>query len=139
MNPTPISKIPAPGLKRPVRIAHITDSHIGNFSENDPGAGLMKERMEELYGKWGRDFERYLGQLLQRAGEERADAVFLTGDAINFVTSAAIDFTSSLFGRAPCPIYFISGNHDQGVGFPSRHRPVRKLRKISWEYFVQRV
>lgn len=112
MDAFPIVRIPTPGLERPVRIAHITDVHIGKFTEDDPSAPLLRERMEELYGKWGRDFEDHLGALLRRAGEGQADAVFLTGDAVNFPAPSAIEFTRALFDSCPCPVFFISGNHD---------------------------
>ena len=112
MDALQITRIPTPGLERPVRIAHITDVHIGKVADDDPEAAMLRDRMEGLYGQWGRDFESYFGQLLRRAEEERTDAIFLTGDAVNFPTPAAVEFTRALIERFPRPVYFISGNHD---------------------------
>ena len=111
MNP-PITGIPAPGLRQPVRIAHITDSHIGQFSQDDPRAVGMRERMEDLYGKFGRDYENRLAELFQRAADARADAIFMTGDLLDFPAPPSLDLARSLIKNSPCPVFFIPGNHD---------------------------
>jgi len=119
MNISPVTKIPAPGLSRPVRIAHITDMHIGKFSDNDPGVAEMRGRMDHLCDKWGRDFEDHLEKILGHAWEQNVDAIFATGDIMDFPSPDSIHFVQSLFQRSPCPVFFISGNHDWN--FPGQH------------------
>lgn len=129
MNQPLIVQIPVPGLSHSVRIAHLTDSHIGKFDESDLQAETLRQRMENLHAGWGADFENSLGTLLQQATDAHADAVFLTGDAIDFPAPASVDFAKAFFKNFFPPIFYIPGNHDWSFSYQRGCNALRETQR----------
>ena len=94
-----------------MKIIHTADNHLGA-----PMLGLSQEaaklRKEELLGSFLR--------LLQFAKTEGVDAVFLCGDLFDTPTPSPTLIRGVLEGVAACPaqVFYITGNHDEGVVFP---------------------
>jgi len=83
-------KVPAPGLKKPVRIALLSDLHLG------PVNGL-----------------EYFKRIIERTNKEKPDIVLLAGDIIDG------RLTEKMFAPIndlKAPVYFSPGNHEHYAG-----------------------
>lgn len=87
-------EIDLPNLSQPLRIAHITDIHIGHF--------------------WG---EKTVDKLVNSVLSEEVDAVVITGDMFDGRVRLNTEVIEP-FNRLNVPIYFVEGNHD---GYSGRH------------------
>ncbi|MCE9614063.1 MAG: metallophosphoesterase [Lentisphaerae bacterium] len=102
-----------PGLRRPLVLAHITDSHMSLADARDPEAIPEAARLEALYARHAPDglsTQAVFAQLMERAAASAVDATVLSGDIINFPAQAAIDHVSSAVSGRPC--LYTLGNHD---------------------------
>ena len=76
-----------------IRIAHITDLHLGNLTPRD----------------------RYLKRIINRINAQQPDLLVFTGDMMN-LTAAEAKGLDSLFAAVDAPLgrYAVMGNHDYG-------------------------
>ena len=92
------------GLEKPIKILHVTDSHVAYVDEND------NERKHELAARFSSpDREKYLFEHIAYA-KENCDVLVHTGDMFDFVSHA-----NTLKAReilADEHIFFIAGNHE---------------------------
>jgi hypothetical protein len=83
-------KVPAKGLKRPIRIVQISDLHLG------PVHGLG-----------------YFKSIIKRTNKEKPDLVLITGDLID---ARLTDKMFSPINELKAPVYFSPGNHEHYAG-----------------------
>ena len=92
------------GLERPVRLLHVTDSHLGLADERDD------ERKHALARRMsGPERERYLSEQIAYA-EKNCDLLVHTGDLMDFVSCANVERAREILKNDM--IFFIAGNHD---------------------------
>ena len=92
------------GLEKPVKLLHVTDSHVALADERDD------ERKHALARRMGDpDKEKYLYEHIAYA-EEHCDLLVHTGDLTDFVSHANTDFAREILKNEK--IFFIAGNHD---------------------------
>ena len=98
------------GLEKPVKLLHITDTHLVLCDERD------NERKQNLaakrkvaFGDEDGKIERYLAEQIAY-GEANCDLIVHTGDLIDFVSKANVDRARALLKNDK--IFFIAGNHE---------------------------
>ena len=92
------------GLERPLKILHITDSHIALCDERD------NERKKALAERLGsNDREKYLQEQISY-GREHSDLIVHTGDLIDFTSHANFDFARKILAEEK--LFFAAGNHE---------------------------
>ena len=92
------------GLERPLKILHVTDSHIAFADERD------NERKHALAKRLGSpEKEKYLEEHLAY-GREHCDLIVHTGDLIDFTSQANFDFARKVL--ADEKVFFAVGNHE---------------------------
>ncbi len=74
------------------KIAHFSDTHIGN------------------YGTW----HKLLIKLVEQINEQKPDLVVQTGDLVNIQARELTDELMALLGSIEAPVYSVLGNHDLG-------------------------
>ncbi len=92
------------GLNKPVKLLHVTDSHIALADERDD------ERKHELAKRMRNpNKEKYLKEQIAYA-EANCDLMVHTGDLMDFVSHANVDMAREILKNEK--IFFIAGNHD---------------------------
>lgn len=92
------------GLEKPVKLLHVTDSHVALVDEHDDA------RKHELAKRLGSpDKEKYLAEQVAYA-EQHCDLLVHTGDLVDFVSHANSAMARKLLQNEA--IFFIAGNHD---------------------------
>ena len=92
------------GLEKPLKILHVTDSHVALADERD------NERKHELAKRLGRgEKEKFLFEHLAFA-EENCDLLVHTGDLIDFTSHANFDFARKILANEK--VFFAAGNHE---------------------------
>ncbi len=92
------------GLDAPVKLLHVTDTHIDRADERDD------ERKRALAGRMGHpDKEKVLEEQLAYA-RENCELLVHTGDLMDFVSRPNVE-TARRF-TADEKVFFIAGNHD---------------------------
>ena len=84
--------IPVEGIKKEVKVMHLTDIHIGHF--------------------WGKNF---LQQIVDKTNEQKVDVVFITGDLFDGRIRLSNENLAPL-KQLRVPVYFVEGNHDGYTG-----------------------
>lgn len=104
---------------KPIRIFHITDTHLTIDDERGLKYQKFSRRMAGAY-KSNIHFqtgEKYSTKesfewTLNRATEEKADFLALTGDIFSFPSEAAVDWTLNKLNETGIPFAYVAGNHD---------------------------
>jgi len=104
---------------KPTRIFHITDTHLALVDGREEPFKKYSERMGKAY-KINKQFEtgdditcrESFEQSLQRAKEQNADFLALTGDIFSFPSEAAIEWVVQKLKETEIPFGYIAGNHD---------------------------
>lgn len=92
------------GLEKPLKLLHVTDSHIALADELD------NERKHKLLGRaFSPDKEKYLYEQIAYA-KENCDVMVHTGDMFDFVSHANTVKAQEIL--ADEHIFFIAGNHE---------------------------
>ncbi len=92
------------GLERPVKLLHVTDTHLAFADEYDD------ERKHELAGRLSTpEKETYLYEHIAYS-KENCDLLVHTGDLMDFVSHANVKKAREIL--ADEHIFFIAGNHD---------------------------
>jgi UDP-2,3-diacylglucosamine pyrophosphatase LpxH len=103
----------------PTRIFHITDTHLALDDERGVPFKKYSQRMGNAY-KINKHFEtgeeitcaQSFEQTLQRASEQKADFLALTGDIFSFPSEAAIEWAFQKLKETGIPFAYVAGNHD---------------------------
>lgn len=94
------------GLEKPLKILHVTDSHLALCDERDDA---RKHALAERLGSNRSQRMEYLNEQLAYA-EANCDFLLHTGDLMDFVSKANVDFAREFLKNEH--ILFIAGNHD---------------------------
>ncbi len=103
------------GLKRPMTLMHITDSHMAAADERDPEALESATKVQELFQKLtpgGVSPRMLFDQALERSNALSVDCTILTGDIIHFPARAAIELVERGIDVLRGPYLYTPGNHD---------------------------
>ena len=92
------------GLERPVKLLHVTDSHLDFVDERDD------ERKRALAGRMrSPDARKYLEEQIAYA-HENCDLLVHTGDLMDFVSHPNVEAAREIVSDER--VFFIAGNHD---------------------------
>lgn len=92
------------GLERPLKILHVTDTHLAFADENDD------ERKHALTKRFsGPEVENYLYEQIAYA-KDNCDLLVHTGDLMDFVSHANVEKARKILRDEN--IFYIAGNHD---------------------------
>lgn len=92
------------GLEKPVKLLHVTDSHLCLADERD---NERKHALAERLGDSNKEI--YLNEQIEYA-EKNCDLLIHTGDLMDFVSYANVDRAREIVSNEH--IFFIAGNHD---------------------------
>ena len=92
------------GLEKPVKLLHVTDSHLCLADERD---NERKHALAERLGDPNKEI--YLNEQIEYA-EKNCDLLVHTGDLMDFVSYANVDRAREIVSNEH--IFFIAGNHD---------------------------
>ena len=92
------------GLEQPIKVLHVTDSHIALADERD------NERKHELCNRLAdRKSIEYLNEQIAYANET-CDLLVHTGDLFDFTSQASFDFARKVLAQEK--VFFAVGNHE---------------------------
>ena len=92
------------GLDKPVRLLHVTDTHLAYVDEqDDERKHALAKRMRDP------NKEKYLAEHIAYA-EESCDLLVHTGDLMDFVSHANVEKAREIVKHEK--FFFIAGNHD---------------------------
>jgi hypothetical protein len=91
------------GLKKEVRVMHLTDIHIGHW-----------------HGK------KYLKQIVEETNKQQVDYIFITGDLFDGKIRLNDENLEPL-KQLNAPVYFVEGNHDGYTGAANIKARLRKI------------
>lgn len=101
------------------RIFHITDTHLSIDDERGEKYQEFSRRMAGAYKsnihfQSGENFstKESFEWTLQRAKEEKADFLALTGDIFSFPSEAAVEWVLNKLNETGIPFAYVAGNHD---------------------------
>jgi UDP-2,3-diacylglucosamine pyrophosphatase LpxH len=106
------------GLAAPVRMLHLTDTHIRFFDERDgeryQGCVDHRERLEKMHREQGTepDPEKPFRESMALAATENLDLLALTGDIIHYPAPASVEFMVEQIAALGVPTMYTCGNHD---------------------------
>ncbi len=95
--------LPLRSLTHEVRVAHLSDLHLGHFRG-----------------------ERFLRDILKRIGDKDVDAVVITGDLFDG-RKQVNDEVTGLFREVNVPVFFVEGNHDLYTGIRTIKEKLRAV------------
>ncbi len=92
------------GLEKPLKILHITDSHLPFYCETDSEAMIRHAK--------SRDVESSVQALKEemKYGEENCDVIVHTGDLIDFISKPCVEFAREFLKNEK--LLFVAGNHE---------------------------
>jgi len=103
----------------PTRIFHITDTHLALDDERGIPFKKYSQRMGNAYNmnkqfETGEDITciQSFEKTLQRAKDQKADFLALTGDIFSFPSEVAIEWAFQKLNETGIPFGYIAGNHD---------------------------
>ena len=103
--------IGVPGIPGPLRVLHVTDSHISvPHQEADRPYAHYGERMDRLFADYP-TLDTFAAQM-EHARAERHDLIALTGDHVNYPSPTAVAAVHGLLRSAGRRSMFTAGNHD---------------------------
>lgn len=114
------------GIDRPLRVLHVTDSHISvPHEEVDRPYARYGERMDGLFADYP-TLDSFAAQM-ERARVERHDLIALTGDHVNYPSPTAVAAVERLLRSAGRASLFTAGNHDWSYsGLPGSAADLRR-------------
>lgn len=92
------------GLQKPLKILHITDSHLPLCSDSD-----REEMIRQSKHRDERSSLQYLQEQMAY-GEEHCDIIVHTGDLIDFISKPCLEFARDFLKNEK--LLFIAGNHE---------------------------
>ena len=114
------------GIERPLRVVHVTDSHISVPLEAvDQPYALYGARMDGLFADYP-TLQSFAAQM-ERARAEAPDLIALTGDHVNYPSPTAIAAVERLLLATGRDSMFTAGNHDwRYAGLPGSDEDLRR-------------
>ena len=102
-----VVRIPFPGIREPLRVWVIGDTHFALRDARDDAYADYYRRM----GQWCPKKEPF-EQMLARAKAEKPDMLLLAGDIISFPTLANVEYVKERLDACGVPWFYTAGNHD---------------------------
>ncbi|UVI28010.1 metallophosphoesterase family protein [Paenibacillus spongiae] len=119
-----------PGLRREMKLLHVTDSHYSEADDRDEERIVADaERCRQVYG--GRAMEHFQ-QAIRHSNEWQAECTIFTGDIVQFPSVRNIEILEEQFGRLDSPYLYTLGNHDWLF---THHHPHDELRLSVYPMF----
>lgn len=106
----PIRTVIRAGLPQPVRLMHLTDTHLAYADDrNDAEKRRLAKRRQAEFGDTDLHSEK---ELLARTeyAEKNCDLLLHTGDLIDFVSEANLDRAGAFLRNEN--VFFVAGNHE---------------------------
>lgn len=107
------------GLKKPLSVMHITDSHISVLDDSEKQYHKLAERMDKAYVRQPHCLTgetttapEGLQSVLRIAEDADVDLLALTGDIVNNPSKSSVRFVSGELEECGIPYLYTSGNHD---------------------------
>ena len=98
------------GLDRPVRILHVSDTHLALADERDDELKqALSLKRKKVFSDKARSVEKYLNRQISYS-RENCKLLVHTGDLIDFVSEANLDRAGQVLSDPD--ILFIAGNHE---------------------------
>ena len=111
------------GLEKPLKVLHITDSHIPFCCDTDSEAMHRQRAQRDEPGS-------VLALQEQMAyGEENCDIIVHTGDLIDFISKPCLEFGRE-FLKKHDKLLFIAGNHEYSTYEPAVEDMTYRLRSL---------
>lgn len=92
------------GLEKPLKILHITDSHLPLYCENDTEE-IIRQAQKRQQEVSVNNLEK-----LMKYAQENCDIIVHTGDLIDFISKPCVDFAREYLKNDK--ILFVAGNHE---------------------------
>jgi hypothetical protein len=103
------------GLRRDLRILHLTDSHMAEGDDRDPEAAEYVVRFRELFEQrtpGAVPAREVFADTLRKAAQQGIDATVMTGDMIHFPARAGLEAIQQGMDELAVPFLYALGNHD---------------------------
>lgn len=107
------------GIKKPVKILQIADTHISCDNETDKmyeqySARMNKAFLQPKHFKTGQPTTTVecFKELMQLATQEKVDMIALVGDIVNYPSATAVEFVRAQVAGTGIPYIYTAGNHD---------------------------
>lgn len=99
------------GLEKPLTLLHLSDTHIclADERDNERKNRLAQSRIANAFGGSNEKIGQWLDEALT-FGREQADLIVHTGDLIDFVSAANLDFLKKKLNADET--FFAVGNHE---------------------------
>ena len=114
-----VVKIYSPDVKDTVYLMVVSDTHLWMSDSREEPYRQYSQRMAGAYHvtkhfKTGKDTtpEEAFEQTVERARQQRVDALALMGDIFSYPSEAAIEWATGILNRSGVPFYYTCGNHD---------------------------
>lgn len=106
-----------PSLKRSYRFVHVSDLHIAHSYETD--CEEAKAEAERQSVRWTGKYtpKDALDRIIGHVNAYQPDAVFVTGDAVDYFSSSNIRYLSGEFRKMQAPVVYTYGNHESAYGY----------------------
>lgn len=92
------------GLEKPLKILHITDSHLPFYCESDTEE-IINQAKKRNQAASVENLEK-----LMKYGEENCDIIVHTGDLIDFISKPCVEFAREYLKNDK--VLFVAGNHE---------------------------
>lgn len=99
------------GLKKTVTLLHLSDTHIclADERDNERKNRLAESRIQHAFGGSNERIEQWLDEAIT-FGRKQADLIVHTGDMIDFLSAACLDFMREKLEAGA--MFFAVGNHE---------------------------
>lgn len=98
------------GLEKPVKLLHITDTHLSFADERDnERKRKLAEDRSRAFGDTDGRIEKDLYEMLDYA-DRNCDLLIHTGDLIDFVSAANVEKAGAFLAHEN--VFFVAGNHE---------------------------
>jgi UDP-2,3-diacylglucosamine pyrophosphatase LpxH len=99
-----------PGLARPLRFLHVSDTHLSYADERDDERKLkLAQERSRLFEQGTGRCMKYLKEAIDYA-KRHCDLLIHTGDVIDFVSRLNLDLAKEALANTEC--FFVAGNHE---------------------------
>ena len=107
------------GLRRTVRVLHVTDSHICLIDQRNAEYLEKNTQYRDKFAKYRMDAagnpthtEATFPETLLHPDHGAVDLLALTGDIVHFPAAASLEAATAAIGKLGAPFFYTSGNHD---------------------------
>lgn len=105
-------KIHIEGMKKPVRIICVADTHIALCDERDESLLETQAKRYEEFTRFGLGPDKNMSLITRKIKKNKPDTVLYLGDIIDKATEESIDFIGKEFEKTGVPYMYLMGNHD---------------------------